>query len=130
MIPSEQMATAESVVRDIEVRSVDGMILRGRWWRRHAPRGVVIVSHGFAEHGGCYRRVAEMLGHRLEFDVIAVDYRGHGRSPGRRGVVKRTTISSSDFASVARLDRAPAARRCLDSCWRIPMAGRWPFGSC
>ena len=40
-----------------------------------------------AEHGGCYRRVAEMSGARLDFDVVAVDYRGHGRSPGR-GFVK------------------------------------------
>ena len=40
----------------------------------------MIVSHGFAEHGGCYRRVAEVLGTRLELDVIAVDYRGHGRA--------------------------------------------------
>ncbi len=100
MIPGEQMATEFSLVRDVEVRSIDGMTLRGRWWRRQSPRGVVIVSHGFAEHGGCYRRVAEVLGARLEFDVIAVDYRGHGRSPGRRGVVKRYDDLVSDFASV------------------------------
>lgn len=102
MIPGEQMATAESLVRDIDVRSFDGMTLRGRWWRRQAPRGVVVVSHGFAEHGGCYRRVADMLGARLEFDLIAVDYRGHGRSPGRRGVVKHYDDLVGDFASVLR----------------------------
>jgi alpha-beta hydrolase superfamily lysophospholipase len=100
MIKSEQLATAESVVRDIEVRSTDGLTLRGRWWRRPAPRGVAIVSHGFAEHGGCYRRVAEMLGARLDFDVIVVDYRGHGRSPGRRGVVKRYEDLVGDLSSV------------------------------
>jgi alpha-beta hydrolase superfamily lysophospholipase len=102
MIPGEQMTTAKSVVRDIEVRSFDGMPLRGRWWRRHAPRGAVIISHGFAEHGGCYRRVAEMLGDRLEFDVIAVDYRGHGLSPGRRGVVRRYDDLVNDLSSVVK----------------------------
>jgi alpha-beta hydrolase superfamily lysophospholipase len=102
MIPGEQITTAESVVRDIEVRSFDGMTLRGRWWRRHAPRGAVIISHGFAEHGGCYRRIAEMLGDRLEFDVIAVDYRGHGKSPGRRGVVKRYDDLVNDLSSVVK----------------------------
>jgi lysophospholipase len=100
MMPSEQIATVQALVRDIEVRSVDGMSLRGRWWRRHSPRGAVIVSHGFAEHGGCYRRVAEALGARLEFDVIAVDYRGHGQSPGRRGVVKRYDDLVGDLSSV------------------------------
>jgi lysophospholipase len=100
IMPSEQIATAQTLVRDIEIRSVDGITLRGRWWRRQAPRGVVIVSHGFAEHGGCYRRVAEALGARLEFDVIAVDYRGHGMSPGRRGVVKRYDDLVGDLSSV------------------------------
>jgi lysophospholipase len=100
MKPSEQMATAEVVVREIEVRSWDAMVLRGRWWRRPAPRGAILISHGFAEHSGCYRRVAETLGARLEVDVIAVDYRGHGRSPGRRGVVRRYEDLVGDLASV------------------------------
>jgi alpha-beta hydrolase superfamily lysophospholipase len=100
MIPTEQFATAESLVRDIDVRSADGVTLRGRWWRRQAPKAAVIVSHGFAEHGGRYRRIAEILGRRLEFDVIAVDYHGHGRSPGRRGVIKRYTDLVKDLASV------------------------------
>jgi alpha-beta hydrolase superfamily lysophospholipase len=100
MMPSEQMVTSETLVRDIEVPSFDGLSLRGRWWRRQSPRGAVIVSHGFAEHSGCYRRVAEMLGARLELDVIAVDYRGHGQSQGRRGVVKRYDDLVGDLSSV------------------------------
>ena len=75
-------------------------MLRGRWWRRPAPRGAILISHGFAEHGGCYRRVAETLVARLEVDVIAVDYRGHGRSPGRRGVVWQYDDLVGDLASV------------------------------
>jgi alpha-beta hydrolase superfamily lysophospholipase len=47
----------------------------------------VVVSHGFGEHGGCYRHVAEFLGPAVEAEVVAPDLRGHGRSPGRRGVV-------------------------------------------
>jgi alpha-beta hydrolase superfamily lysophospholipase len=81
------------------------MVLRGRWWRRPAPRGAIIISHGFAEHGGCYRRVAEAFGARLEVDVIAVDYRGHGRSPGRRGVVRRFDDLVGDLASVVEWTR-------------------------
>jgi alpha-beta hydrolase superfamily lysophospholipase len=94
------MATAQARVGDIEVRATDGTVLRGRWWRRPAPRGVVIVSHGFGEHGGGYERVALALGARLELDVIAVDYRGHGRSPGRRGVVKRYHELTEDLLKV------------------------------
>ena len=98
-MPSEQMAPAQTVVRDIDVRSADGLNLRGRWWRRPSPRAVAIVSHGFAEHGGCYRRVAEALGPALDLDIVAVDYRGHGRSPGRRGVVRRYDDLIGDLSS-------------------------------
>jgi lysophospholipase len=98
-MPSEKIATPQSAVREIEVRSTDGMPLFGRWWRQPSPRGVVIVSHGFAEHSGCYRRFAEALISRLDLDVVAVDYRGHGKSPGRRGVVKRYLDLVGDLSS-------------------------------
>ena len=62
--------------------------MKGRWWRRAAPRAVLVVSHGYGEHGGAYRRFAEAVAERADFDVVAVDFRGHGRSPGRRGVVR------------------------------------------
>ena len=102
MKPSEPMATAQTVVREIDVPSWDAMVLKGRWWRRPAPRGAIIISHGFAEHGGCYRRVAEALGAMLDVDIFAVDYRGHGRSPGRRGVVRRYDDLVGDLASVVK----------------------------
>ena len=70
----------------------------------------MIISHGFAEHGGCYRRVAEALGTRLELDVIAVDYRGHGRSPGRRGVVEAVRRSGRRSRERPDMDRTAVAR--------------------
>jgi alpha-beta hydrolase superfamily lysophospholipase len=94
------MARAQTQVREIEVRVTDGMVLRGRWWCRLGPRGVVIVSHGFGEHGGSYARVADVLGLALDLDVIAVDYRGHGKSPGRRGVVRKYDDLTDDLRSV------------------------------
>ena len=47
-----------------------------------------MIAHGYGEHGGAYRRVAEAIAERADFDVIAVDFRGHGRSPGGRGFVR------------------------------------------
>lgn len=81
------MLTAQSPPHDITVRSFDGMLLRGWHWTRPAPRGVLLIAHGFGEHGGCYRHLAAVLGPAAELDVVAPDLRGHGRSPGRRGVV-------------------------------------------
>jgi alpha-beta hydrolase superfamily lysophospholipase len=68
--------------------SADGTVLRGWYWTRAEPRGVLVIVHGFGEHGGCYRQVAEALGPALEYEIVSVDQRGHGRSAGRRGVVR------------------------------------------
>ncbi len=89
MRPTELTETTVAPPQDIELRATDGLLLRGRWWRRQAPRGAIVIAHGFGEHGGAYRRVAEQFCARLDVDVIAVDFRGHGRSDGRRGVVGR-----------------------------------------
>ena len=99
MIPSDRIAANQTRASDIEVRSTGGLILRGRWWRREAPRAVLIVAHGYGEHGGAYRRFAEAVTGRSEFDVVAVDFRGHGRSPGRRGVVRRYEDLTDDLVN-------------------------------
>ena len=94
------MLTTPSPPSDVSIPTPDGLVLRGRHWARPHPRGVVIVAHGFGEHGGCYRHVAEALGPALEFDFVAPDLRGHGRSPGRRGVVGRYEELTSDLRAV------------------------------
>ncbi len=50
---------------------------------------MVVVAHGLGEHGGAYAHLAEAIGPALEIDFLAIDFRGHGRSSGRRGVVRR-----------------------------------------
>jgi len=97
MFPSDQMASNLTRASDIEVRSTGGLTLRGRWWRRDSPRAVLVVAHGYGEHGGAYRRFAEAVTSRSEFDVLAVDFRGHGRSAGRRGVVRRYEDLTDDL---------------------------------
>jgi alpha-beta hydrolase superfamily lysophospholipase len=67
---------------------------------------VVVVAHGLGEHGGAYAHVAESLGRSAGVDLLAVDFRGHGRSPGRRGVVNRY----EDLCDDLRLTVAWAAR--------------------
>src|SRR4051812_13241173 len=83
------MITAQSPPRDVTIPSADGTMLRGWQWTRPNPRGVIVIAHGFGEHGGAYRHVAERLGPALDLDFVAPDQRGHGRSPGRRGVIRR-----------------------------------------
>lgn len=81
------MISTHAPGRDVVIPAADGLALRGWHWSRPHPRGVLVVAHGFGEHAGCYQHVAEALGPALDVDIIAPDLRGHGRSPGRRGVV-------------------------------------------
>jgi alpha-beta hydrolase superfamily lysophospholipase len=83
------MLTTYMDARDISVPAADGLDLKARWWPVSHPRAIVVVAHGFGEHGGTYAHVAHAVGQTVEADFLAPDLRGHGRSPGRRGVVRK-----------------------------------------
>lgn len=60
---------------------------------RRAPQagnacGTLILLHGFSVHSAPYRHVAETFA-GAGMNVVALDCRGHGRSTGRRGYVRR-----------------------------------------
>lgn len=62
------------------------------YWRAWLPEGdvqtVLIVAHGYGEHGGRYGSVVDFLVPR-GVAIYALDHRGHGRSGGPRGHVGR-----------------------------------------
>ena len=49
------------------------------WTPDSAPKGVVQISHGLAEHSARYGRFAEAL-NAAGYAVYANDHRGHGKS--------------------------------------------------
>lgn len=73
---------------DTSILTADGLRLKAWLWAQPEPRGTLVIAHGLGEHGGCYAHVAEALGPAHRLDVLAFDFRGHGRSPGRRGHVR------------------------------------------
>ena len=83
--------------RDVALSAADGHPLRAWLWPHPHPHAVMVVAHGFGEHGGRYGHLAEALGPALGLEILAFDFRGHGRSPGRRGVVRRYTDLSADL---------------------------------
>jgi alpha-beta hydrolase superfamily lysophospholipase len=58
------------------------------YWQAWIPEGevraVLILSHGYGEHGGRYAGFAEHF-LRRGYAIYALDHRGHGRSEGPRG---------------------------------------------
>jgi alpha-beta hydrolase superfamily lysophospholipase len=86
-----------STTSDETIASADGLPLKAWCWSRPSPRGVLVIAHGLGEHGGCYRHVADAVGHAADVDVLAFDFRGHGRSPGRRGLVRTFSELEADL---------------------------------
>ncbi len=75
------------------------------WECRGQARAALAIVHGFGEHGGRYEDLAGFLADR-GVDVAAADLRGHGRSPGRRGHVRRWSDYRDDVeALLGRLSR-------------------------
>lgn len=58
------------------------------WCPEESVRAVLLVSHGYGEHGGRYGNLVDYFVPR-GIAVYALDHRGHGRSEGQRGHVKR-----------------------------------------
>jgi alpha-beta hydrolase superfamily lysophospholipase len=63
------------------------------------PRGVVVLSHGFGEHARRYDHVAQRFG-ESGLVVYALDHRGHGRSGGKRVLLKDISEYIGDFDSL------------------------------
>lgn len=55
-----------------------------RTWPTDAPKAVVMVIHGLAEHSQRYDHFAEAL-NKAGFSLYSMDLPGHGRSDGMRG---------------------------------------------
>ncbi len=78
---------------------------RSAYWQAWLPptraRAVVIIVHGFGEHSGRYAYVGNRLA-TVGFAAYAADYRGHGRSDGRRANIERMALIVADLGCFVR----------------------------
>lgn len=57
-----------------------------RVWDADAPRAVIVLAHGYAEHSGRYEHVGAALA-GAGFSTFALDHFGHGQSGGERASI-------------------------------------------
>ncbi len=88
-----------------EIRTPDGFTLATACWTPAAPRAVVLISHGHAEHLGRYAHVIDAIVSE-GYAVYGQDHRGHGRSSGERALVMRFDEYVEDFRLLALVARA------------------------
>lgn len=84
-----------------------------KWVTAH-PKGIVLITHGLAEHSDCYSTLAERLQNQ-GYEVYAIDLRGHGRSSGKRGYVQDFSDYIKDLKSL------------MDSILNESSSGQLPF---
>jgi acylglycerol lipase len=78
---------------DGRASSGDGLSLAWRAQLPESPRAALLFVHGLAEHAGRYEHVLAHFAQR-GYAGYALDYRGHGQSPGAR-------VHVDDFAEFA-----------------------------
>ena len=84
-----------------------GLDLFGRAWLPERPERGVLLVHGWAEHSGRYEPLAAWLAAR-GCAVHAFDHRGHGRSAGVRGHLRRFAELLDDVGIALERARADA----------------------
>jgi acylglycerol lipase len=85
--------------RELQFPGVQDATLHGQaWLPERAPRAIIVVSHGLAEHGGRYSELASRLVGK-GYAVYALDHRGHGRSSGQRANIDRFDYLVSDLGT-------------------------------
>jgi alpha-beta hydrolase superfamily lysophospholipase len=87
-------------------RSFDGFggvrIVYDVWTPDTAPRAVLVLSHGLGEYARRYDHVAQRFG-EAGLATYALDHRGHGRSGGKRVLVRDISEYTSDFDTLVRI---------------------------
>lgn len=82
-----------------------GTVYYRRWVEAAPIRRIVLVIHGYAEHGGRYAHVAEALT-AVGAAVYAGDHAGHGRSDGERALITDFERAVDDLRRLAGIARA------------------------
>jgi acylglycerol lipase len=91
------------------VAARDGTLLLLRHWEVSSgePWATLLITHGLAEHSGRYEHVGEHFA-AAGIDAWALDFRGFGRSGGRRAWVDRWSLLHDDLEAQVTAMRAAA----------------------
>lgn len=72
-------------------RGAGAQLFGQAWLPKDAPKAIVVLAHGYAEHAARYAHVAKVFTD-AGMAVYAIDHWGHGRSDGTRGFVPHFSV--------------------------------------
>lgn len=83
-LPQDHVFTSEIPFEELFLKASDGAILNGLHYKQANPKGVLLYFHGNAQTLEYWGKWAEQLSKRYQYDVVIMDYRGYGKSSGKR----------------------------------------------
>ena len=104
-------------------RNFDGLggvrIVYDVWTSDTPPRAVVVLSHGLGEYARRYDHVAQRFAN-AGLVTYALDHRGHGRSGGKRVLVRDISEYTADFdtlVGIATREHHGLSASCSGTAW-------------
>ncbi|MGI9552602.1 MAG: alpha/beta hydrolase [Aurantibacter sp.] len=73
-----------SPFEELFLTAEDGAVLNGLHFKQRRPKGVIFYCHGNAGELDDWGNWAQELSNRYQYDVVIWDYRGYGKSTGKR----------------------------------------------
>lgn len=93
------MTTTLYTYTESTLTAADGLALYTQSWQAAQPKGTIVLIHGISEHSTRYRHVGEYWATH-GYTVHTMDLRGHGRSPGKRILVRQIEEHSRDVGTL------------------------------
>ncbi len=83
-IPQDHVYQFETEFDELLLTAADGAMLNGLHFKQADPKGVILYCHGNAGELDDWGTWAQELSERYHYDVVIWDYRGYGKSTGKR----------------------------------------------
>jgi fermentation-respiration switch protein FrsA (DUF1100 family) len=83
-LPQEYEYSFQTEFEELFLKAEDGAVLNGLHFKAKNSKGVIIYNHGNKGELDLWGKWCELLVNRYSYDVVIWDYRGYGKSTGKR----------------------------------------------
>lgn len=83
-LPQDFQYQFDAEFEELFLTAKDGAVLNGLHFKAKNPKGVIFYNHGNAGELDTWGQWGELLVNRYSYDVVIWDYRGYGKSTGKR----------------------------------------------
>ena len=84
ILPQDHVFTSSVPFEELYLKATDDAIIHGLHYKQESPKGVIVYFHGNAQTLEYWGKWAEQLSQKYNYDVVMMDYRGYGKSTGKR----------------------------------------------